>query len=793
MGGRGEEGAGSGGGNDPTREKVVRLELVQQGVLLTGAGQERQLTVRALNGSGAQIDANVVWTSSAPERISVDATGKVRAVTPLGSAQITAESGGVRSRPLLVMTAELHPGTLQVTDANVVRIGEPLTSGPPLPRAGIEYDVWLSGVAPPQPGTVVLAVEDSPVAGRVVEAAIDGNLVRVRLRLLDMPDVLARYDIDWVIDVTAFDMVYDPAAAGFSTRRDEKPLSHERRLDSTEVRVPDWSFPPGSPSPLCRASAAAKLTTQPTKVKVGGSPKIVYRDSHLHVGLPSGTFRLALVGDFKIETQVGLVADAGLSGTVECELPPKALGIPIPIAGPFGLSIPVSVGLKVKGEVELAKLDISLSGENGASFELGVDCKPAQPCTLLDTATPINKFEPHLEVHGANIDGMRIKLGAHLYFHTGLNVVLLGRLVTFEAVDVKVGPKQTADFGTLKRQADDRPYASNYKLFFLTEIAPGKSAKKAIEFFTGVERDEFSMTLPIEADISESPNGTWSVDKTNPVPNRDTVLFDIRVKPQSKDYFLLGYNIKRIEIYRKHESAPEYELVQALPATQPQVDFQWRWEPTTADAGRNDFAVFAVSNFEVVPLEIGTVASVQVGCIGGIGTEQMRALAAGGVCKEEWVGSASGEIFGAVKFNMPAPFLWEQDLTTVLAPGISALRPAKTGNLVTVEFTLWKDLGCTVTPERFDGSSFSAASLMTVDRNFDPPKYAWGLQIDAELTISCPDGGPGTLPGRVIAIDGLGELTERGTRMQGITSNQFGRSSYDFRLKEPDPPSPQAR
>lgn len=32
-------------------------------------------------------------------------------------------------------------------------------------------------------------------------------------------------------------------------------------------------------------------------------------------------------------------------------------------------------------------------------------------------------------------------------------------------------------------------------------------------------------------------------------------------------------------------------------------------------------------------------------------------------------------------------------------PGISALRPTGAGNLVNVEFTLYKDMGCTVTPQ----------------------------------------------------------------------------------------------
>ena len=776
--------AACGGGSSATDESVARLEVDRPHVLLTGPGQERQLSVRGFNAGGGSVDAKVVWTSSAPDQISVDANGKLRSITALGSAQIVAESAGVRSRPVLVMTAELFPGTLLVRDAEVVRIGAPLPTATPLPGAGLEYDVWLTGVQPPEPGSVVLAAETAPVGGRVVEAAPDGGLLRVRLRLLTMPDLLARYDIDWVIDVTAYDMVYDPSAST-AAQRDQALSSREGVLDSTEVRVPDWTFPPGAAEPLCRASAGAKLTTQPSKVKVSGSPKIVYRDSRLQVGLPSGTLKLALVGDFKIETQVGLVAEADLTGEITCEL--KGGSIPIPIAGPIGLQIPVAVGVTVSGEVKLASLDISLKGENGATFELGVDCAPPRPCAMLDKATPINKFEPHLEVHGTNIDGLKIKLDAFVYFKTGLHIALLNKLAIFEAVEVKAGPKQTADFGSVKRQADDKPYASDYKLLFLLEVAPGKTAKKAIEFLSGTEGDDFSFKLPIEAEISESPNGTWSVDKTTATPNRDAVAFDIKLDPISTEYFLLGYNVERIEVYRKHESEQAFQLVHSQPAASPQASFQWRWEPTLSDAGRNEFAVFAVSKLPVVQLEIGTVQAVQVGCVGGTGSSRPRTQQAGGICKEEWVGTASGEITGIMRFKLRDDFVWEQDLTTVVGPNISALRPKKGASSVEVVLITYQDLGCTVTPEHFD--VFPISTLMTVDRNFDPPKYTFGLQVDAELTISCPNSPPLNLPTRVLAIDGGGELTEKGTRMIGGQNSAQGQYSWRFDLKPAEAPA----
>ena len=513
----------------------------------------------------------------------------------------------MRSRPVLVMTVELYPGTLLVRDAEVVRIGAPLPTATPMPGVGIEYDVWLTGVQPPEPGSVALAAETAPVGGRVVETAPDGGQLRVRLRLLTMPDLLARYDIDWVIDVTAYDMVYDPSASAAS-QRDQALSSREGALDSTEVRVPDWTFPPGAAEPLCRASAGAKLTTQPTKVKVSGSPKIVYRDSRLHVGLPSGTLKLALVGDFKIETQVGLVAEADLTGEITCEL--KGGSIPIQIAGPIGLQIPVAVGVTVSGEVKLASLDISLRGENGATFELGVYCAPPRPCAMLDKATPINKFEPHLEVHGTNIDGLKVKLDAFVYFKTGLNIALLNKLAIFEAVEVKAGPKQTADFGSVKRQADDKPYASDYKLLFLLEVAPGKTAKKAIECLSGPRSTTSRSSCRSKPKSTNRPPAPGASTRR---PPRRTATRSPSTSSSMRSARSTSCSATTScdDVYRKHESEQAFQIIHSQPAASPQASFQWRWEPTLSDAGRNECAVFAVSKLPVVHLEIGTVQAVQ--------------------------------------------------------------------------------------------------------------------------------------------------------------------------------------
>lgn len=778
--------AGCGGGSDKADEQVAKLELVQHSALLTGPGHERQLSVRALNASGGLVDANVVWTSSTPDQVSVDASGKVRSVTPIGSAQIFAEAGGFRSAPVLISTVELKPGTLLLNDTDIVQVAPPAPAPGTFPGPGTRYDIWIAGQQVPALGTIVLAAETANVSGKVAETEVEAGRVRVRLERLAMPDLLARYDVNWVIDLAPYDIVIDETS---NEREQPKRAAVERPLAANTV--PEWKVPKeGSKSP-CSASVEAKLKAKPLQVKVTGAPKLEAFSSKFDDALPPGRLRIALVGDFYIETSVGLTAEAGLTGEVKCELKGR---IPLRfLPPPFGLilQVPVGIGVSAGGTIEVVSIDIGLSGKNGAKFEMGIDCTAPQPCIGLDRAERINEFKPHMELASADTEGLKVELEAGAYFLTGIDVVLGISQASFEfnMLEVKAGPKQKADFGTVKRQIDVVPYASDYDLAFVLEVGPGGAIKDLIKELLGGEPAELSFGLRLSAPISESPRGMWKPDKTSAIPNRDIVKFDVDLTQFSTTYWKLGYNVDRVEIYRRHEAERAFSLLRTLTAIEPQAHFETTWDPTPTDAGRNDFVVFAISKLPVVRLEVDTMKSVQVGCIAASGNGRERPQAAG-VCKEEWVGNAAGVLTDLVRFDAPEPFLWEQDLTTVIGPGISALRPTGAGNVVNVKFTVYENLGCTVTPERFTPESYSPASLMTVDRNFDPPKYAWGLWIDAELTISCPNGPPFTIPTRVLGITGGGDLTEQGTRMVGGTNTAQGQYTYSFKLKEPDPPSP---
>jgi uncharacterized protein YjdB len=108
------------------------LVIDKAAVLLPGVGLQAQLTAHVVDAQGAASPVTATWTSSAPAKVSVDASGQLLAKA-IGSAQITAEAGGMRSTPTVVTVAEPASGAVIVSDQQVVSVGSPLN----LPPGGV--------------------------------------------------------------------------------------------------------------------------------------------------------------------------------------------------------------------------------------------------------------------------------------------------------------------------------------------------------------------------------------------------------------------------------------------------------------------------------------------------------------------------------------------------------------------------------------------------------------------------------------------------------------------------------
>ena len=790
--------AACGGGGDASQTApsapVASIETSQSTLLFTAAGQEKQLSARTLDSAGLPVDAGVTWTSSAPEQISVDAGGKVRSVTEIGSAQVSAEVGGVRSAPIFVASVALRPNTLLLRDANVIEVLAPATlPADGFPALGTVFEVLVAGIPAPAAGTLVLATETAAVAGRVLASTVEGAQLRLRLEPVSAPELLARYDVNWVIDLAAYASVMDgePLTPSLQPPGEPgRPRALEARAADTPV-VPKWKVPSNGSSPLsCEGSTKAFLKSKPVQVSFEGSPKLEIISSRLTDGLPPGRLRIALVGDLVMVTTVGLTAEAGLKGEITCELQGR---VPLPFQpppiGPFvRLAVPVGIGASISGEVQIASMDFSLEGKNGARLELGIDCGPAPAaCRSLDRAERINEFTPKAQISSAPLKGLGIKLDAQVYLLSGLDVVALGK--PFNIVEVKAGPKQAADFGSVLRQTESTTYLSNYDLKFKIEVGPGSALKTAIDKLMGGEdRGSLTFSFPLTYDISESPNGTLQTDRSRVIPGTPVTL-SVDLKPASLVYFNT-YNVKAIRIYRRLEGAMLFKPFKTIEASASnQSHFETTWEPTGLEAGKNEFAAFVITKLLPViepELEIApdSIKVVQVDCLAAApaGAGRARAQATGSSCGSSYVGTASGLIPGL--FGYQASLSWALDTVRNNDP---SRRPYEAfyrpNGSVRVDFLVYTQLGCTVTPSDF--SRFDDVSVLYISTSTSPPSYGFLLSVHEDLTINCPDSPPLVIPSAsAVSFSGSGVLTPSG-EITGSTVTPQGNSSYRFA-----PPSP---
>ena len=131
--------------------------------------------------------------------------------------------------------------------------------------------------------------------------------MRVRLQTAALPDLLARYDFNWTIDLAEYELVADePPAPTSGAPNDQQTTPGPDRRALAEGAEAKWKLPKDGASPLqCETSINAFVKTTPVKVELSGKPKIEFISSRLDAALPPGRFRLVLSGDLVLSTMFG--------------------------------------------------------------------------------------------------------------------------------------------------------------------------------------------------------------------------------------------------------------------------------------------------------------------------------------------------------------------------------------------------------------------------------------------------------------------------------------------------------
>ncbi|UBV45275.1 hypothetical protein LAJ19_20995 (plasmid) [Deinococcus taeanensis] len=140
-------GGGTTDGYLPPSPVVARVEIDQPSLLLTGTGKSVPITASAYDASGKKLSTPVQFESSRPEVAAVGAD-QVQALT-VGSTQITAVAGSVRSRPVIAAVATLNSDVTEVAAANVLAGPNFVGLAPDqAPTVGSQYTVVVQNLTP---------------------------------------------------------------------------------------------------------------------------------------------------------------------------------------------------------------------------------------------------------------------------------------------------------------------------------------------------------------------------------------------------------------------------------------------------------------------------------------------------------------------------------------------------------------------------------------------------------------------------------------------------------------------
>ena len=715
-------------------------------------GQSMQLAAQPLDAQGAVVPGVVSWTSSAPDRIAVDASGRVVALAT-GSAQIVAQVGAVRSAPTLAIVALPQPGAVLLTDAQVVSVGPPLGLAPgDAPGVGTQYEVTLRGVAAPAPGTAMLGIETAPIAGKVVATRQEAAGLIVTLAIAPLYQLLRDYDLNFDIDLSTlpFEAVPDPATPvvkGAPVWVAAQPgraraLAQRQALEDFK---PFRAF-------KCDPSIDAKLPAKAINLTLDNQLTLLLNDR-------PGYTKHALAGSAKITGSAGFTLEVGFAASGHC----KAQGqIKFPVFGWFSVLVMPGVrfglGAEVKGEVHAVQGELGVTGSVGISPVLGWECGGATPaCRGLNEIPLSNEFKTKSRMPTSH--DLQADVSAQFYVIAGLDAVVALGASNIELVEARIGPKQSFNLAFEDDQAARRDYASHYKLDLVGVVQPGSGLKKAIEKVIGDDSTTINLSLGFTEPLSESPKGSLSVNKTKVRPGT-AVDFTLDLRAETTVYKLLGYNVLSLQLYRKRDDQTEFTFWKFMDqiATNKAT---YRWEPTDAEVGTYDIAAFVETQIPELLLEVSenSVRTVEVGCAlpgAQAAPTRSQALALNGArvaplanssCPpDSWVGSAS---YIAKTPGLPTANIASRSTITW------NLDPATSGNGATyytasgsfdLAFNHPDACVSVLTPNVFTivNDPLSPPRLGLLDNGFIAPTYGFGgiQSVDFTATTTCPGRTP---------------------------------------------------
>jgi hypothetical protein len=552
-----------------------RIVLTPAAVLFTDAGQTATLHAQAFDATGAKMDATFTFTSSQPDQVAVDGNGNVTSMVAVGSTQITVTGAGLTSRPLLVLVVQPQPGTVLISDAQVIA-GPKQVDPTADPVPGAQFRVTLDGVGALAPGTMLVSREANPVAGTVVSTSPNGTHTDVVYQLPALLDLFSRMDMRAGYDYNLQTAADDDAigAMGASRVAPFGLVERSSALDIGPFKCKAVVDPAG-------ITITQSLTVTPTLHFDAVFLKDEDGDWTDAVMVVSGTIKT--LGKVSAKLAIGAVA------SLSCKYQWKEF-IP-PVAGPLSFivapRIPIGVKASIKGAATFSTMDIGGKLEETASFNFGFSAGLHGTGDVATFDLPLPKIDP-LPLGSSDIIPASVEISAALGAYASLNVSIL----EIGLADAFVGGKIKYQLMLLGNQVASQ-LPNNYQLKApVLDVGPGSGVDKALSFLGGSVSFKTSITTegPV---IGVSPSGTFTADNTKvDVPANKPINFTVSLDPTTTS-FLGASNVAGVHIFRADDKVVPAMFNEVQYLSGPGPTYNWTWTPGVTDEGGYVFVAAA--------------------------------------------------------------------------------------------------------------------------------------------------------------------------------------------------------
>ena len=605
---------GGGGGSadvstPPPEVRAARVEIIDTGVLLTAAGQSRQLRAQAFDASDAPIDRPLQWSSSDAADLAVDANGLLTAVSGNGSSQITVQADAVNSLPLLAVVTPVASGTQIVPDAQILR-GPELTDPDAEPSFDNTYTVILAGDAPAL-DSLLVGDGSTPLAGKVVNTEVVGNGVLVTMQLVSLPDLFPELEINQSFDLSQvpveipaevsndYEITREGELFVFTAREEE--AGGAKSLSAKSSRVSGTrAFESGCRSAITGVPNGGNAPL-PIRVEVPPVFKFSINPTvDLLITPGRGLEKFIVKARPVFQGEIGIKLTAAFEGKITCKR--ELFVVPLFFGGPLSLLIsgliPVGIGLEAGGKITVADVGISNKVEVTTTLEAGMNCSFGDCDFIADLGGPNDSFTvkntPTLNLPGLEDLRYEPRVDLFAFAETSIGNRFLQKL-RFTALEARFGATLQGSFAPQITQMLAPAYKSNYRLNLLASARAGQDISSVLNLLGLTSINLFVLELTF--DLANSPTGAVTASQGD-FRRDDLVTFNVKLDP-AKLEFLGLHNAREILLVRKVFNEARLVRRVLLPDGRQELDIPVQM---TDSGNTNEFFAFVVTR--VLPLDI---------------------------------------------------------------------------------------------------------------------------------------------------------------------------------------------